>query len=204
MVSSQRTPVSSTRPGVLICLDAGHGGKDPGCASTDREYHEKNLTLATALMTQRHLQNLGYQVMLTRSDDTFVPLDQRAAIANEANATFFVSIHYNAVAEGKQSVEGVEVYCFDKGPTDEPSEACALAHRVLEQVTTHTKAPSRGVKEANFAVLRLTTMPAVLIEGGFLTNDSECERLSTPRYLNAIAWGITQGIHDQIAAATKP
>jgi N-acetylmuramoyl-L-alanine amidase len=193
----QRVPITTTRPGVLICLDAGHGGKDSGCKSVDEEWEEKNLTLATTLMTRNHLQSLGYQVILTRNDDTFVELPDRAKIANEQHCTLFVSIHYNAA--DNRDAQGVEVFCFRKqASAEQPTEAACLADGILKRIIGSTHAPSRGVKEAEFVVLKRTSMPAVLVEGGFLTNDEECQRLSQPRYLNAVAWGISQGIHSYL------
>jgi N-acetylmuramoyl-L-alanine amidase len=197
LVVTRRVPVCGTRPGVLICLDAGHGGHDPGCASSCGHYQEKNLTLATTLMAKAHLENLGYQVVLTREDDAFVELRQRAQIANEAQCTLFVSLHYNAARN--RNAEGIEVYCYSKKVEGDSTPAYRLATRILNQLTECTHAASRGVKEENYAVLRLSAMPAVLVEAGFLSNERECKKLVQPRYLNAIAWAVSQGIHGYLS-----
>ena len=183
--------------GVLITLDAGHGGHDPGAISQDKKYEEKSLALATTFMVRNHLREMGYEVQLTRDTDTFIELSDRAALANATGSTLFVSIHYNASTN--RSAEGVEVYRWrapEDGPRDIQSQA--LAQAIHDRVIRYSKAPSRGVKQANYAVLRKTEMPAALVEGGFVTNDTELERLKDPKYLNCIAFGIAQGIDDHL------
>ncbi|MBS0621979.1 MAG: N-acetylmuramoyl-L-alanine amidase [Verrucomicrobia bacterium] len=190
-------------PPVLIVLDAGHGGHDPGAIGVDTKAQEKDLALQTTTLTKRHLERMGYQVHLTRSGDTFIPLKERAAIANRLEAALFVSIHYNA-AKNKEA-KGVEVYHYlssEETERDPPSKQAAQL--VLERVIRYTHAPSRGVKKANYAVLRHTTMPALLIEGGFVSNPEELARLKDPKYLNAIAWGISQGINEYFLEKYRP
>lgn len=180
---------------ILICIDPGHGGEDPGKTVPDEAIEEKKLNLTTAIMLKDHLQTLGYRVMMTRDDDTFVPLKTRAEMANRAGASYFVSIHYNAAPN--PNAQGVEVHIFPIEGT-ESTERRALATNVLNEVLHHTQANSRGVKESNFAVLRHSDMPAILVEGGFLTNSQEKPRLMSPKYQNAVAWGIAMGIHKQV------
>lgn len=177
----------------LIAIDPGHGGKDFGAESEEEGYKEKQTALTTALLVQNHLEALGYRVMMTRDRDLFVPREERAELANEAGASLFVSVHYNA-APSKEA-HGIEVFCFKKqDDSGEMTEAGSLAESVLRGVIGTTNAKSRGVKEANFTVLRRTKMPAVLVEGGFLTNREERHQLSDPKYINQIAWGIARGI----------
>ena len=197
--SSHRYPCRSAayplRKGVLITLDAGHGGHDPGAISQDKQYEEKSLALATTFMVRNHLRQMGYEVQLTRDTDTFIELSDRSALANATDSTLFVSIHYNASTN--RTAEGVEVYRWrapDDGPRETQSQA--LAQAIHDRVIRYTKAPSRGVKQANYSVLRKTEMPAALVEGGFVTNEAELERLKDPKYLNCIAFGIAQGIND--------
>jgi N-acetylmuramoyl-L-alanine amidase len=183
------------RPGVLITLDAGHGGDDPGALSQDKKYEEKELALTTTLLVRNHLRTMGYQVQLTRDSDTFITLDDRSALANATGSTLFVSIHYNASTN--RAAEGVEVYTWlapEKGQREVQSKE--LAEAIHGRVLRYTQAPDRGIKQANYSVLRKTEMPAALIEGGFVTNNTELERLKDPKYLNCIAWGIAQGIDD--------
>ncbi|MGE3954726.1 MAG: N-acetylmuramoyl-L-alanine amidase [Parachlamydiales bacterium] len=186
------------RHNVIITLDAGHGGKDPGALSANKQYQEKNLALATTLMVRDHLKAMGYQIHLTRTNDTFVPLTDRSKLANENKSDLFVSIHYNH--SDSPTARGVEVFTFKTDVTgNRETEAKKLASTVLSQVIECTSAPSRGVKEANFSVLRRTQMPAILVEGGFLSNEIELRYLQDPRYLNSVAWGIANGIDKYVS-----
>jgi N-acetylmuramoyl-L-alanine amidase len=190
-VPLQRT--SSIRPQATIAIDAGHGGQDLG--TTGATYQEKRLALATSIWVRDQLQRLGYRVILTRPRDAFVALPTRAQIANEAHADVFVSIHYNS--SPNPSAHGIEVFYYE--PPNSPNSrrtilSKQLAQDALKSITATTHAASRGVKEASFAVLRNTQMPAILIEGGFLTNESERQRLLNPTYLESMALSIAHGI----------
>jgi N-acetylmuramoyl-L-alanine amidase len=136
---------------------------------------------------------MGYQAVMTRTEDLFVPLLSRASIANETGPALFVSIHYNSAPSAE--AHGVEVFYYqsktDENRTNASKELAAL---VLDQVIQNTQAKSRGIKTGNFAVIRETKMPAVLIEGGFLTNQEEMQKIKDPAYIKRIAWGIAGGI----------
>jgi N-acetylmuramoyl-L-alanine amidase len=178
-----------------IIVDAGHGGKDAGASSKRDKYEEKALTLETAYLISENLEKLGYKTILTRKNDIFVPLDTRADIANAAKADLFVSIHYNFCSS--QDAEGVEVYYYkeDKKPlSPRVAKSKELGQEVLKKITTATGAESRGIKQANFAVVRQTKMPAILIEAGFLSNPEEREKIKDPKYLQALAQGIAHGV----------
>ena len=178
----------------LIMIDPGHGGEDQGTLSLIKPaYQEKSLTLATAKLLQGYLQKLGYRTKMTRTDDVFVSLPLRSKFANDANAAFFVSVHYNS-APSKEA-HGIEVFYY-KSETDlrRMNASKDLATEVLGQVLAMSKAKSRGVKAGNFSVIRETKMPAILIEGGFLTNAEELEKIKNPQYLKMLAWGIAQGV----------
>jgi N-acetylmuramoyl-L-alanine amidase len=179
---------------IVIVIDPGHGGVDFGTHSNSKPtYQEKNLNLATAKMLKTYLSQQGYTIILTRTDDTFISLEKRAEFANDKEPALFVSVHYNSAPS--LDADGVEVFYYrsdlDKHRT---KESKYLAKAILDKVLGTTKARSRGIKHGNFAVIRQTNMPAVLIEGGFLSNDEEMEKLKDPCYLKKIAWGITQGI----------
>lgn len=184
----------------LIIIDPGHGGHDVGTQSISKpRYQEKTLNLATAQFLKRYLQRLGYRVLMTREEDRFVSLEARAQLANEQKPLLFVSIHYNSAPSAE--AQGVEVFIYhSKDPLQRERllHSKRLAHAVLRQVIACTQAKSRGVKQANYAVIRETTMPAILIEGGFVTNSAELQRLKDPLYLKRIAWGIMRGIQDYI------
>lgn len=193
--SSKAAVQPNSKKQTLIVLDAGHGGKDFGTHSKKNHYEEKKLTLMTTQMVQNYLKQMGYEVALTRSHDTFIALEKRAEIANKLEADLFVSIHYNHAPSVE--AEGIEVYCYrdEKNPTSTRLvESKKLADKVLNLVVKHTNATSRGVRKANFAVIRETKMPAILIEGGFLSNPQERKKILELPYRRYLAFGIASGI----------
>ena len=129
----------------LVVLDAGHGGFDLGACHQSTE--EKDLALSTTLLLKRYLNEMGYRVILTRNRDIFVPLKERAHLANEAKSKVFVSIHYNA-AQSKQA-RGIEVFYYNKGEKLRIDSSKQLASDVLSNLLHTTGAPSRGVKHGN-------------------------------------------------------
>ncbi|MCH9614900.1 MAG: N-acetylmuramoyl-L-alanine amidase LytC [Chlamydiia bacterium] len=178
-------------PGPLIVLDAGHGGYDVGSAS--HKTYEKDLCLSTTMLTKKYLTQKGYRVVLTRTRDVFIPLKKRAAIANKTRARLFVSLHFNAAKTDKAA--GIEVFYYNKGNKWRQNCSSKLAKRVLANLLWTTKAPSRGVKVGNFHVIRETSMPAILVEGGFITNTKERNKLKDARYRDKIARAVAAGIH---------
>lgn len=192
-------PVKRVRPGQLIVIDAGHGGKDLGTQTlTGPKAYEKYLSLSTAYILERYLKEMGFKTVMTRTDDTFVPLKDRAAFANERRPVLFVSVHYNAAEN--TSAHGIEVFYHksEKDP-DRVEKSKAVAGKVLEGVIATTEAKSRGVKTANFVVIKETKMPAILVEGGFLTNSDEATKIRNGSYLKQVAWGIATGIREYFA-----
>lgn len=187
----------------LIIIDPGHGGKDAGTQSISKpRYQEKSLNLATALFLKTYLEQLGYRIEMTRQDDTFISLEKRAQFANDLHPSLFVSIHYNSAPSAE--AQGVEVFYYQsKEQKGRTLASKLLAKAVLRQVLQQTGASSRGVKQGNFAVIRETNMPAILIEGGFVTNEKELQKLKDPLYLKQIAWGIAKGIDDYLTKAKK-
>lgn len=181
------------KPLAHIAIDPGHGGKHLGACSKRHSFEEKLYTLPTARILQKKLERLGYRVSLTRNKDIFVSLSDRAAIANRCSADYFISIHYNS-APGKPEVQGIEVFYFGF-QDDRPHKARTLANDVLQGLLKTTGAHSRGTKPARFTVLKETKMPAILVEGGFLTNADERAKIKDSRYLDKVAEGIAQGLH---------
>ncbi len=175
-----------------IVIDAGHGGKDTGTQSEKNHYQEKQLTLLTARLIQQYLAEMGYKAVLTRDSDTFVELASRAQLANSLKAHLFVSIHYN-YCESPEAA-GIEVYYYKDEKDQRLGASKRLGEEVLSRIVKHTGAQSRGTKTANFAVIRETTMPAILIEGGFLSNPEEREKVKDPQYRCYLAWSIARGI----------
>ncbi len=186
----------------VIVIDPGHGGDDYGCSNEDETLNEKTLTLATSNLLKKHLQKLGYRVIMTRTSDVRVALDKRARLANELNAEAFVSVHFNHAEN--TSAQGVEVF-YHKQATNlkRTEESHHLAQAVLRSVLLATNARSRGVKTANYRVIKKTEMPAILVEAGFLSHEKESSRCKDPDYMDAIAWGIAQGINNYFRSLDK-
>jgi len=176
-----------------IVLDAGHGGSDPGAVFGARL--EKNDNLRLALAVQRLLQARGQNVIMTRSTDVFVPLGERSAISNRNNADIFVSIHRNSSTN--HAANGVENYVFTTASDTE----VLYAQTVLRQIVDAGVQNNDGVIRANFAVLRNTQAPAMLLEMGFITNqrDNQLFDQNFDTYARAIADGIMTSLRGPIS-----
>lgn len=177
----------------IIVIDAGHGGTDRGTRANAPFCEEKRICLQTSRLVKKYLDQLGYRVIMTRMTDVFIPLSRRVEIADQARASLFVSIHYNSAPAA--SAKGVEVfYSESKGEKVRAAASKKLAQSVLSRVIHRTSAQSRGVKKKDFFVIRETSMPAILIEGGFISNQEERESLKDHVYIDKIARGIADGI----------
>ena len=202
-----------------ICLDPGHGGKDSGNHVGGLFGHsEKTYTLALALELRKQLQAAGYRVILTRSKDVYVDLPTRPAIADRNGADLFISLHFNATPVDKADISGPETYCItpvgapssnahsepgefgaqmDLGTTAanrEENKSLVLAYQMEKSLVTNLRANDRGVRRARFAVLRDTTMPAILIEGGYMTHPAESKKIYDAAYRTEMAAAIVKGI----------
>lgn len=195
---AERPQWKNSTNSLLIVIDAGHGGGDDGASSPlFPAYKEKALTLTTATLLRGYLSQMGYRVVMTRQTDVFVPLIERSQFANDRRSKLFVSIHFNSAP--KKEASGLEVYYYQSDKDLKRSEESKdLAQSILDRTLAATQAKSRGVKEGNFAVIRETKMAAVLIEGGFLTNESEMAKIKDPSYLKRLAWGIARGIEEYL------
>jgi N-acetylmuramoyl-L-alanine amidase len=179
--------------GALIVLDPGHGGKDEGARV--HNVFEKKLTLRTAYLVKKELELLGHRVILTRARDLYVSLVARAEMASRRSADLFVSLHYNS--SKSPAAQGLEIYYYGKGEATRAEQSRLLASLLVKKIVRATSCHSRGVKRGNFHVIRETTkMPAVLIEGGFLTNDGERGLFTTPAYLEKFAKAVADGIDE--------
>ena len=223
-----------------VVIDAGHGGKDPGCVSRDGNTYEKDLTIAITESLSSKITGAfpDVKVILTRGDDTYVTLQGRADVANNASADLFISIHINATGSGT-TANGFSVHClgqsskkgndlFSKNlelckrensvifleddyktkyqgfdPSDEQSyiffslmqsahlgQSLEFAEDVERAMKGGPIKNSRGVSQDPFWVLWRTTMPAVLIECGFITNPDDLAALRTEEGIDGIADGI--------------
>lgn len=186
---------------IKIFIDPGHGGKDEGAKSTTGpRCYEKSFNLTTAIQLEKYLREYGYETVMSRGDDTFVPLRLRSAFANGNRANLFVSVHYNASESPKP--EGIEVYYFESGDQRE-EKSKKLAQSVMNRLITGTKSKGRGVKAGNLAVIREAKMPAILVEGGFMTNANEMNKIKDPEYMRQVAQSIAQGVRDYLANEKK-
>lgn len=171
----------------IIVIDPGHGGKDPG--ATGGGVQEKAVVLNVAKKIRAYLEARACTVMLTRETDVFVELSDRARMANAAKADLYVSIHCNSV-EGNASVTGMEIYHYTHASDASKRAASAIYDRLLPASALR----GRGVKADNFAVLRETKMPAVLIELGFISNSGDRAKLTDSAWQDDAAQAIADGI----------
>jgi N-acetylmuramoyl-L-alanine amidase len=177
----------TTRTFTTVVVDAGHGGKDNGAF---RRFGgaEKNATLDVATRLAAKLRESQFHVVMTRSDDVFIPLDERAAISNRQKNAIFVSVHFND--SGRRGIRGFETYY--RSPVARP-----LAYRIQQQIMTLPGAVNRGVKTANFRVLRKAAYPAVLVECGFLSNRKEGAAARSATRRDDLADKIAEAIVDE-------
>jgi len=211
----------SPRPLRTIVLDAGHGGTDGGTRNQPLKLDEKVFTLDVAQRLHRLLGEDRWRVLLTRTDDRFISLAERAEFANSAQADLFVSIHFNAVANNP-AVRGTETYVLTSqhmrstsasksSPDDKIAHpgnrhdawSAVLGYHMQRELLARLKTEDRGYKRARFAVLRLVDCPAVLVEAGYLSNDDEAARIAEESYRAKIAEALYTAILAYEAALTS-
>jgi N-acetylmuramoyl-L-alanine amidase len=166
-----------------VVIDAGHGGHDNG-GQWGRVY-EKHLALDTAYRLESKLKALGYQTVMTRRSDYFISLPQRVSTGNRYRNAIFVSIHYNYT--WKQEVSGLETFFSSQ-------EGRTLAQYVQSSLIRRTRTVDRSAKYARFYVIRNSQLPAILVEGGFVSNAAERNRMKSGWFRETIAQGIVDGI----------
>lgn len=169
----------------VIVLDPGHGGEDPGAIGYGLQ--EKDLTLDIALKTRSILSSYQCSVHLTRESDTDLPLADRAALANKLAADSFVSIHVNAGGG-----TGFESYIYTAGATSVALQQ--IVHASLASYYSLSGFADRGKKRANFAVLRLSKAPAILLENLFIDQKRDAASLADASFRQGIAGAITAGL----------
>lgn len=206
--SFRREGIAAEKPFSVVVIDAGHGGRDSGAHAGT--LLEKNLTLDVARRTARLLTAKGLTAKLTRTDDVYVPLAERAALSNRTAHSILVSIHFN---EGDRPLAGgIETYFaahqssggphiatwlpfLRSRPESAPNEESpSLAGFIQEELVARTHAGNRGTKCEQFYVLAQVEHPAVLVEGGFLTNKQDAARLRDGVYREQLASALTAGI----------
>lgn len=197
-------------PPVQICLDPGHGGKDPGNHAGSLLEKKYTLQLATAL--RNRLTRAGFDVSQTRHHDVFIAPADRPRVASRHKADLFLSLHFNATVTAKNEVRGAEVYAFTPvgaastnsrgdGTEYHPSTGnrlddknILLAYQLQRALTRSLPVEDRGVRRARFAVLRDANVPAALVEAGYLSHPSEGRRIADPAYLEQVAEALTDGL----------
>lgn len=176
-------------PKLKVALDAGHGGTDPGAVNA--EWQEKHAALSIIELLRKECLARGWETLVTRPYDEYIGITRRAEMANEWGADLFISVHLNS-AESK-SASGIETLRY---PTKNAKTIC-LADKVQKQLVKATGFKNRGVKErADLGVLRLTRMPAILCEVGFISNDEEASTLFTHSCQLSIAEAIIKGVEE--------
>src|SRR2546421_12786556 len=170
-----------------VVVDAGHGGKDNG-AYQKFGGAEKIATLDVAKRLSRKLRESDLKIVMTRSNDVFIPLEERVAIENAQKNSIFVSIHFND--SRRRGIHGFETYYHSTNSID-------LASRIQSKLWTIPRSANRGVHSANFRVLRLAKYPAVLVECGFLSNRYEGGEARDSEYRAALADRIAEAIVEQ-------
>ena len=183
-----------------VCIDAGHGKLTSGKRSPDGTLREYEFNRDVAKRIKTILEAHGIAVTLTCTGDTDVSLTQRARIANNAKVDCFVSIHANAHGNGVTwtTAQGWEIYVCAKG-----GKAEKLAKAIQKHSIPELGLKDRGVKEANYAVLTQTSMPAVLVEHGFFTNKEECAKLKSDSFRQKCAEADAKGILEYLGIAYK-
>ena len=196
------------KPFAVVVLDPGHGGQDSGaiCGGV----MEKDLTLDVARRVDRLLDSQGIATLMTRLGDSYISLADRAAFGNRTNGSIFISIHFNE--DNKPVASGVETYYaahqiasgsslaswlpfFSRTSSSSPKpESQSLAGFIQEALVARTRSVDRGTQAKQFFVIANVTSPAVLIEGGFITNKNELSKLASEDYRDQLAAAVADGI----------
>ncbi|MGQ9870779.1 N-acetylmuramoyl-L-alanine amidase [Leptodesmis sp.] len=169
----------------VVVIDPGHGGPDPGAVGIGG-LRETDIVLDISQQVTSLLEQQDITVVLTRNGEYDLGLEPRVQMAERANATIFVSIHANAMPANRSDINGVETYYYNTGKQ--------LAQVIHQTILEDTGARDRRVRQARFYVIRRTSMPAVLLEVGFVTGVEDAAQLRTPTYRSRMAAAIARGI----------
>ena len=205
---SKPTQPPTSKSFAVVVLDPGHGGQDSGAMCGG--FMEKDLTLDVARRVDRLLDSQGIATLMTRLGDSYVSLADRAAFGNRANNSIFISIHFNE--DNKPVASGVETYYaahqnapvstlaswlpfLSRPPSNSPMpESQSLAGFIQEALVARTRSVDRGTQAKQFFVIAHVTSPAVLIEGGFITNKDELSKLASEDYRDQLAAAVADGV----------
>lgn len=191
-------PVTEIAPSRSITIDAGHGGSDPGAVYTDEDgtlWRETDINLAIAIKVRDILEKQGVRVVMTRTTEKDVALKARPELANKEETALFLSVHTNSVA-GISTANGIETWGnLEKGRPLADVTDKSFAQNVQKAVIKATKAYDRGIKDSTeLAVIKHSIMPSVLVEVGFITNETERANLFNDAYREKLAQGIAEGV----------
>ncbi len=209
--------IKNASPVSTVILDAGHGGHDSGAKGA--RGIEKEAALDVVLRARRLLLEKGYKVQLTRSNDTFIPLERRPALANRYQNAVFVSVHFNK----SNTVGGTGIETFALAPRGVPSmdeenlsyndlklypghaqdsQNVALATAMHSSMLRHMRLTDRGIKRSRFVVIRDLNIPGVLLEGGFMNHPIDGRLIASSSYRDAFARAIVEGVSRYGSAVT--
>jgi N-acetylmuramoyl-L-alanine amidase len=177
----------------IVVIDPGHGGEDPGAIGIGG-LQEKKVVLSVSLKLARRLQQQGVGVVMTRTNDRFISLKGRVALAEKVKANAFVSIHGNSLPQ-RSAVNGLETYHYGAG--------YPLAQSIHRSLLRRIQIRDRGIRRARFYVLRKTSMPAVLVEVGFVTGTKDSRNLVRANYRQRLADAIAEGIVQYLRSTLK-
>jgi N-acetylmuramoyl-L-alanine amidase len=201
------TYISDAEPFDTVVIDAGHGGHDAGARGVYG--YEKDFALKMAFVVKDSLEKKGFRVILTRSNDTFITLSGRVAIANATPRSIFLSLQINS---GGTAASGIETFALTpqgsaaslergggynaNGLTGNSHDSAniALATAVHAMVISRFKFVDRGIKRAQWSVLTGCKRPGVLFEGGFVTNGNECRLIASDTYRQSVSMAIADAI----------
>jgi len=213
----------ATKKITTICIDPGHGGRDVGYeVGHFLPHYEKTYTLALALELRRQLQRSGFNVVLTRDKDIYQERPVRTDIANRHGADLFISLHFNSFPPDPASVQGPETYCItpvgaassndsegegiNHGPCPAnrlEDRSLLLAYQIQRALVRNLGATDRSVRRARWEVLRTAEMPAILIEGGYMSHPTEGRKIFDAKYRQQMAAALVKGVL-AYQAATAP
>jgi N-acetylmuramoyl-L-alanine amidase len=208
------SPLSAQNGFPIVVLDPGHGGRDEGARANG--LIEKDLTLDVAARTDKLLKQFGFETVLTRNDDSYVGLSDRAALANRIENAIFVSIHFNHASAGT----GVETfYASEKIPPEnawtwvgffnkpaplQVDKGETLAGFIQASMVMRTEATNRGIRGRPLYVVRHTRCPAALVECGFISNAFEARLIANEEYRDRLAKAISEGVMSYTKSRPRP
>ncbi len=193
---SDTSPSSEPAPPIkkgawVVVIDAGHGGADVGAVGISG-IQEKNIVFSISQQVAEQLRRQGVNVVMTRTGDQEIDLPPRVSKASRVGADAFVSIHANSISLSRPDINGLETYYYAS------RSGYRLARAIHNRILSNTSLRDRGIRQARFYVIRRTSMPATLVETGFVTGSEDAARFRSPAQRTKIAEAIAQGIMDYL------